>query len=260
MSLIDSHAHLDLPEFKHDIDAVIQRALDNGIESIITVGIGISECRQALELAACYPFIYATLGIHPHNAVEFDRGALDFLEAHASNANVVALGEMGLDYYRNLSTRDEQRRCFRAQLGLARSLKLPVVIHDREAHDETLEILRHEKAHEMGGVLHCFSGDAAMAFACIDMGFYISIPGTVTFKNARVIQEVVSSVPLKHLLIETDCPFLTPVPHRGKRNEPANVRLVAEKIAEIKQVDFDEVARTTAENARKVFMLEKPAG
>ena len=260
MSLIDSHAHLDLPEFNHDLEAVIQRARDNGVDRIITVGIGISECRQALELAARYPFIFATLGIHPHNAVGFDTAALDFLEAHAANQKVVALGEMGLDYYRNLSPRDAQRRCFSSQLGLARSMKLPVVIHDRDAHDETLEILRQEKAHEMGGVLHCFSGDAAMAFACIDMGFYISIPGTVTYKNARVIQDVVKSVPLQHLLIETDCPFLTPVPHRGKRNEPAYVRLVAEKIAEIQQVDFDEVARVTAENTCRVFRLEKVAG
>jgi TatD DNase family protein len=260
MSLIDSHAHLDLPEFKHDLDAVIQRACDNGVESIITVGIGIHECRQALKLAEQYPFVYATLGIHPHNATDLDSASLDFLEKNASHAKVVALGEMGLDYYRNLSPQDAQRRCFSAQLGLARSLKLPVVIHDRDAHDETLEILRQEKAHEMGGVLHCFSGDVAMAFACIDMGFFISIPGTVTFKSARVIQDVVRSVPLKHLLIETDCPFLTPVPHRGKRNEPAHVRLVAEKIAEIKQLHFDEVARATAENACKVFRLADPVG
>jgi len=253
MSIIDSHAHLDLPEFNHDLDAVIQRAVDNGIDLIITVGIGMDECRKALEIAARYPFIYATLGMHPHNAAEFDRAAHDFIEKNAANAKVVALGEMGLDYFRNLSPRDAQRSCFRDQLGLARHLKKPVVIHDRDAHDETLEILREEQAHAMGGVLHCFSGDTAMAFACIDMGFFISIPGTVTFNNARLIQDVVKNVPLEHLLIETDCPFLTPVPHRGKRNEPSYVRLVAEKIAQIKQVHVDEVAQVTTANTRRAF-------
>lgn len=260
MPLIDSHAHLDMPEFAHDLDAVIQRALAGGVDSIITVGIGMHECRQALALAEQHPCMYATLGIHPHNATELDRAALDFIEKNAGNPKVVALGEMGLDYFRNRSPREAQRSCFRAQLGLARSLRLPVVIHDRDAHDEILQILQQEKARDIGGVLHCFSGDAAMAAACIDMGFYISIPGTVTFKNAQAIQNVVKSVPLEHLLIETDCPFLTPVPHRGRRNEPAYVRLVAEKIAEIQQVHFDEVARVTADNTRKIFRLEKPRG
>ena len=255
MQLIDSHAHLDLPDFAHDLDAVIQRALGSGVDSIITAGIGMHECRQALALAEKYPFIYATLGIHPHNATEFDRAALDFIEKNAGNPKVVALGEMGLDYFRNRSPREAQRSCFRAQLGLARNLKLPVVIHDRDAHDEILEILQQEKARDIGGVLHCFSGDAVMAAACIDMGFYISIPGTVTFKGANLIQDVVRNVPLEHLLIETDCPFLTPAPHRGKRNEPAYVRLVAEKIAQIKQLHFDEVAQVTADNTRKVFRL-----
>jgi len=258
MPLIDSHAHLDLPEFKHDLDAVLQRAQDSGVDSIITVGIGMHECRQALELASRYPFMHATLGIHPHNATELDRAALDFIEKNAANPKVVALGEMGLDYFRNLSPREAQRSCFRAQLSLARSLKLPVVIHDRDAHDETLEILRQEKAHDMGGVLHCFSGDRAMAFACIDMGFYISIPGTVTFKSAQVIQDVVKNVPLEHLLIETDCPFLTPVPYRGRRNEPSYVGLVAQKIADIRQVSFDEVAQVTSDNALNLFRLAQP--
>jgi TatD DNase family protein len=253
MPMIDSHAHLDLPEFSHDLEAVIQRALDNGIDSIITVGIGMDECRKALELAGRYPFMYATLGMHPHNAAACDSAAIDFIEKNAAHAKVVALGEMGLDYFRNRSPRDAQRSCFRNQLGLARSLKMPVVIHDRDAHDETLEILREEHAQDIGGVLHCFSGDTAMAFACIDMGFYISIPGTITFKSAHVIQEVVRNVPLEHLLIETDCPFLTPVPYRGKRNEPAYVRLVAEKIAQIKQLHVDEVAQATAANTRKIF-------
>ena len=255
MSLIDSHAHLDLPEFDADRDAVIRRARDGGIDAIITVGIGIRECRRALELAGRHPFIYATLGIHPHNAGDVDLAMLDFVEQNARKSKVVALGEMGLDYFRNLSPRQDQQRCFRAQLDIARSLNMPVVIHDREAHEDTMSILRQEKASDMGGVLHCFSGDAAMAFSCIDMGFYISIPGTVTFKSASALHEVVRQVPLECLLIETDCPFLTPAPHRGKRNEPSFVRLVADKIAEIKKIETGRVAEATSANARKAFRI-----
>ena len=255
MTFIDSHAHLDLPEFNKDREEVIRRAQDSGIEKIITIGIGINECRKALQIAEAYPFIYAALGMHPHNATSLDLQALDFIEKSSKNKKVVALGEMGLDFYRNLSPRQDQLRCFRAQLDLALSLKLPVIIHDRDAHDETITLLREEKAGQHGGVLHCFSGDVKMAFACIAMGFYISIPGTVTFTNARTLREVVEKVPLEHLLIETDCPFLTPVPFRGKRNEPAHVKLVAEKIAELKKVPLEDVARSTVQNTINLFRL-----
>jgi len=253
--LIDSHAHLDLREFNADRGEVIRRAQDSGVEKIITIGIGIRECRRALELAETYPFIYAGLGMHPHNAKDLDLKALDFIEQSARSPKVVGIGETGLDFYRNLSPKEDQIRCFRAQLDLARSLKLPVIIHDREAHSETLAVLREERAGSPGGVLHCFSGDTAMAFDCIDMGFYISIPGTVTYKNAVQLHDVVAQVPLEHLLIETDCPFLTPVPFRGKRNEPAYVKLVAEKISEIKKIPLEEVARTTTHNAMSLFSL-----
>lgn len=255
MTFIDSHAHLDLPEFNHDRDAVIGRAQTAGIEKIITIGIGIRECREAVQIAETWPFVHAALGMHPHNAKHLDMQALDFIEKNARRHKVVGIGEMGLDFYRNRSSRDDQIRCFRAQIDLAKSLKLPVIIHDREAHAETVAILREEKAGEHGGVLHCFSGDVQMAFACIDMGFYISIPGTVTFKNARTLQEVVCEVPLEHLLIETDCPFLTPVPFRGKRNEPSYVKLVAEKIAEIKKIAVEEVGRITSQNTKRLFAL-----
>ncbi|MCP4713696.1 MAG: TatD family hydrolase, partial [Deltaproteobacteria bacterium] len=188
-----------------------------------------------------------------------DLDALDFLEEQARHEKVVALGEMGLDFYRNRSPRQDQIRCFRAQLDLAGSLQLPVVIHDRDAHEESVNILREENGGDFGGVIHCFSGDAAMAFACIDMGFHISIPGTVTFKNARSLHEVVRKIPLASLLIETDCPFLTPVPNRGKRNEPAYVVRVAEQVAALKKVSLEEVAETTTRNARTVFGLpEEP--
>jgi TatD DNase family protein len=252
--LIDTHAHLDLKEFSPDRDAVIARARAAGIERIITIGIGIAECRRALKIAGAHPFIHAAIGIHPHNASTLDLAALDFLEKHARDPNVVALGEIGLDFFRNRSPREDQLRAFRAQLDLAESLKLPVIIHDRDAHAETLQILQEEKP-PCGGVLHCFSGDIAMARACIDLGFLISIPGTVTFKNAATLHAVATDIPLEHLLIETDCPFLTPEPHRGKRNEPAYVRFVAEKIAQLKKIPIEKVAVLTGENACRLFGL-----
>ncbi len=255
MKFIDSHAHLDLPEFKKDMDDVIKRAKESGIENIITIGIGIKECQAAIKIADAYSFIYASIGIHPHNAKSLDLKALDFLEENAKNKKVVALGEMGLDFFRNHSSREDQIRAFRAQLDLAKSIKLPVVIHDRDAHAETLSMLEEEKNGLNGGVIHCFSGDSEMAFKCIDMGFYISIPGTVTFKNAKKQHEVVKKIPIEKLIIETDCPFLAPVPYRGKRNEPLYVTHVAEAISRIKNMPVEEVARITTANSKKLFSL-----
>jgi len=255
MKFIDSHAHLDLSEFKKDMPNVIQRAKEGGIENIITIGIGIQECKAAMKIAEAYPSIYAAIGIHPHNAKSLDLKILDFLEDNANNKKVVALGEMGLDFFRNHSCRDDQIRSFRAQLDLAKSVNLPVIIHDRDAHEETLSILEEEKAGLTGGVIHCFSGDAEMALKCIDMGFYISIPGTVTFKNAKKQQSVVREIPIEKLLIETDCPFLAPVPYRGKRNEPLYVTHVAAAIAGIKNMPVEEVARITVLNTKELFVL-----
>jgi len=253
--LIDSHAHLEMSDYDADRDAVIKRALDQGIEKIITIGIGMKECEQALALARAYPFIYAALGLHPHNAKRDSSRLFDFIKERAGNEKVVALGEMGLDFYKNWSPQQDQIRCFHEQLSLARELKLPVIIHDRDAHAETVAILKEEQARDIGGVIHCFSGDYRMASECIDMGFYISIPGTVTFKNAATLHEMVKKLPLERLLIETDAPFLTPHPFRGKRNEPAYVRYVADKIAEIKKLPLEEVARATTENAINLFRL-----
>jgi len=172
------------------------------------------------------------------------------------NGKVKACGEMGLDFYRNLSPRDIQLKRFREQIGLAKELGLPIVVHDREAHEETLEILRSEEAEECGGIIHCFSGDYEMAKACMDMGFYISIPGTITFKNAEGFREIVKRIPLDSLLLETDSPFLTPDPLRGKRNEPTYVRYAAQKVAEVKKVSLEKVAEITTENALRVYRLK----
>ena len=251
--LVDTHAHLDLPEFDKDRDGVIKRAKENGIDYILTIGINLKSCNEAIRLAGSYDFIYASIGIHPHDTKDIDEDTYKVLKSLAKNRKVLALGEIGLDFYRNLSPRDVQVRRFREQINLAWELSLPIIIHDRDAHKETMDILKEEGAGNMGGIIHCFSGDYSMAKRCIDMGFYISIPGTVTFPKAIELQEIVKKLPLSTIFIETDCPFLTPVPYRGKRNEPFFVKYVAEKVASLKGISVEEVAETTSENFGRLF-------
>jgi TatD DNase family protein len=253
--LIDSHAHLEMPEFKKDLEEVIQRAKTSGVQYIFTVGTEKKDWSRALEIAHLHPSVYAILGVHPHNAREIDEETYPTLRKLCTDQKVRAYGEIGLDFYRNLSPREVQLKRFREQIQLAREIGLPIVVHDREAHKETLEILKSEKAEECGGIIHCFSGDYAMAKACIEIGFFISIPGSITFKTAERFQEVVKQIPLESLLIETDAPFLAPVPFRGKRNEPSYVRYTAQKVAEIKKVSLEKVAEVTTENALHVYRL-----
>ncbi|MEW6616258.1 MAG: TatD family hydrolase [Thermodesulfobacteriota bacterium] len=251
--LVDSHAHLDLPEFDNDRSEVIKRAKESGIDYILTIGINSESCSEAIELADSYDFIYASIGIHPHDAKDINENTYTVLKSLANNKKVVAFGEIGLDLYRNLSPKGIQIKRFREQINLANELKLPVIIHNRNAHKETLEILKEEGARNLGGIIHCFSGDYSMAKSCIDMGFYISIPGTITFPKAVELREIVKKLSLSKILIETDCPFLTPVPYRGKRNEPSFVRYVAEMIASLKDTSFEEVAEITSQNFRTLF-------
>jgi TatD DNase family protein len=255
MMLIDSHAHLEMPEFRRDLTEVVQRAKASGVEYIFTVGTEKRDWDRALEIAHSYPSVYAILGVHPHNAREINKETYPTLRKLCAHDRVRAYGEIGLDFYRNLSPRDVQLKRFREQIQLARDLGLPIVVHDREAHQETLEILKSEKAEKCGGIIHCFSGNYEMARQCIDMGFYISIPGSITFKNAGGFQEVVKQIPLGSLLVETDAPFLTPVPFRGRRNEPSYVGYTAQKVAEIKKVSAEKVAEVTTENALRVYRL-----
>jgi TatD DNase family protein len=254
--LIDSHAHLEMPEFKKDLEAVIERAKDSGVEYIFTVGTEKKDWKKALEIANSHPSIYAILGVHPHNAREIDNQTYPILKEFCRNGKVKAYGEIGLDFFRDLSPRASQLKRFREQIGLAKELGLPIVVHDREAHQETLAILKSEKAEECGGIIHCFSGDYEMAKVCIDMGFYISIPGSVTFKNAQHLREIIKKIPLEFLLVETDAPFLTPEPFRGTRNEPSYVRYTAQKVAQVKNVSFEKVAEATTENALTVYRLK----
>jgi len=253
--LIDSHSHLEVPEFRRDLTEVLQRAKASGVEYIFTVGTEKKDWTRALEIAHLHPSVYAILGVHPHNAREIDEKTYPTLRELCKDEKVRAYGEIGLDFYRNLSPRDVQLKRFREQIALARELRLPIVVHDREAHKETLEILRSEKAEDCGGIIHCFSGDYEMAKACIETGFFISVPGSITFRSAERFQEVVKRIPLESLLIETDAPFLAPVPFRGKRNEPSYVRYTAQRVAEIKKVSFETVAEATTENALRMYQL-----
>jgi len=258
-ALIDSHAHLEMSDFTKDMEEVVQRAREAGVEYIFTVGTEQRDWVRALEIAESHPFIFVILGVHPHNAKEIDDQTYPTLMKLCQGEKVKAYGEIGLDFFRNRSPREIQIQRFREQIHLARELQLPIVVHDRDAHHETLAILKSEKAEERGGIIHCFSGDYDMARRCLDMGFSISIPGSVTFKNAEAFQEIVRRLPLDALLVETDAPYLTPVPFRGKRNEPSYVRYTAQKIAEIKNLSFEKVAEVTTQNALRVFGMELDA-
>ncbi len=253
--LIDTHVHLNDEVFNIDLPQVVETARGEGIEFMINVGYSIEACRRGLELASKYREIYAAVGIHPHEAGGVNEETYKFLISAARIKKVVAIGEMGLDYYRNFSPHKKQQEVFRRQIFLAKELKLPIIVHDRDAHADVVHILRSEAADRVEGVLHCFSGDVKMVRECLDMGFYISIAGPVTFKNAGQVKEVAAFIPLNRLLVETDCPYLSPEPYRGKRNEPARVRLVAQKIANIKGLSMEEIEAATTENAKRLFKL-----
>jgi TatD DNase family protein len=263
MSLIDTHAHLDERRFDEDRPEVIERARAAGIEAVVSVGVDLESSRAAVRLAQEYETVYAAVGVHPHDAVKLDGAMLAGLRELALQPKVVAIGEIGLDFYRDLSPRDVQRRAFQAQLAWAGKLGKPVVVHDRDAHSEIMAILADWASGlttpalaGRAGVLHTFSGDQAMAEQAMDLGFYISISGPVTYRNAGQLLEIVRALPPDRLLVETDCPFLAPHPYRGKRNEPAYVRLVAERIAELRGLTLEELAAVTTANARHLFQLE----
>ena len=257
LQLIDTHAHIDGRDFIPDFDAVLSRARDAGLTRILTVGADLESSIAAAALAADHEQIFAAVGIHPHDAARITEKCYDVVRDLAlGNRKVVAIGEIGLDFYRDRSPRDVQEQVFRRFIQLAREVSLPVIIHDRDAHDRVMAILREEQAGEVGGVLHCFSGDLEMARQCVEMGFYISIPGTVTYANNEKLRDVVRGVRMEHLLLETDCPYLSPVPFRGKRNEPAHVRITAEKVAELKGLSLEDVGRITTLNAGRLFGLD----
>lgn len=256
--LFDSHAHIDDKKFDADREEVIARAAANGIAGIINVGSDIFSSARSVDLAQRYASVFAAVGIHPHDAKDAAERDYEKLAGWAALPKVVAIGEIGLDYYYDFSPRPVQQQVFIRQLGLARELGKPVIIHDRDAHGDVLEII---KRHGQGlrGVFHCFSGSPEMAAEVLRLGFYISLGGPVTFANASKLLEVARQVPLERLLVETDSPYLTPAPHRGKRNEPAYVRHTAEKIAALREMDYEALAAATTENVRQLFGIELPA-
>ncbi len=253
--MIDTHAHLQMPEFAGDWPAPLDNAERAGIECVIVIGFDVESSKRAVAMAEEHPGLLAAVGIHPHDAASMDDSALEELRRLAGNPNVVAIGETGLDFYRNLSPRETQFEAFEAQLAMAEELGLPVIIHDRDAHGPAAEILSAHAGRLAGGVLHCFSGDAKLAAAAIDWGFYISIAGPLTYPNARDLREVVGQVPIERMVIETDAPYLAPQPKRGKRNEPAYVRYVAEELARIKGLSVEDIDRITTLNAKRLFGL-----
>jgi TatD DNase family protein len=253
--LIDTHTHLELEDFDRDRDEVIDRARKAGIEFMVTVGTTIGDCKKALSLASKYNEVYVAIGIHPHEVKKIDNRTYEDLRELARMDKVVAYGEIGLDFFRNLSPRELQIKRFGEQLELACEIGLPVIIHDREAHKETIEMLTARRG-RVHGVVHCFSGDKAMAKKCLDLGFFISVPGTVTFNKAEVLKEVVKYTPLSSLLVETDAPFLAPVPQRGKRNESSFVVHTAAKVAEIKSIPLQEIGDATSKNAKTLFIFD----
>ena len=251
---IDSHAHLEMEEFDGDRDAVLGRAAAAGLTAIVTVGTTIPDCEKAVALARLHPQVYAAVGIHPHEVKGIDAGTYDLLRVLAQQEKVVAIGEIGLDFFHDHSPRAVQLRRFAEQLDLALELNLPVIIHDREAHAETLRILQQKKG-RLRGVLHCFSGDAAMARECIALGFHLSVAGPVTYRKSEQLRAVAREIPAERLLIETDAPYLAPQPWRGKRNEPSYVVETARCLAEIRGMAVEELERLTEENARRLFCL-----
>ncbi|HKB23725.1 MAG TPA: TatD family hydrolase [Methylomirabilota bacterium] len=251
--LFDTHAHLHFPEFADDLDAVLARARAAGVRRMLTIGTDVETSRAAVALAAREADVWAAVGIHPHDASRADDAALGEIERLAAAPRVVAIGECGLDFFRNLSPRDAQERCFRAQLALARRAGKPVLVHCRDAHAETLAILAEAPAGETGGIMHCFSGDVEIARRCLDLGLLISLAGPVTYPKARALPDVARFVPADRLVVETDCPFLPPQPHRGKRNEPAYLAITAARVAELRAEPLEVVAARTAENARTLL-------
>ena len=262
--LFDSHAHLNDERFDEDREELIASLKEKQVDLVVNPGADIKSSISSVNLANKYNFIYAAVGVHPHDVGvhphdvgELDDTAIDTLRKLATeNEKVVAIGEIGLDYYYDNSPREVQKEWFKKQIELDNELKLPIIIHDRDAHGDTFEIIKNTKSPEIGCVLHCYSGNVELAKEYIKMGCYISIPGTVTFKNNKKTREVAKEIPLEYLLIETDSPYMAPEPHRGKRNDPSLVAFVADKIAQEKGISYEAVCKATKENAKKLFNIK----
>jgi len=253
--LIDSHAHLELEPLYKDADGVVQRARSAGVTAIVTVGIDLEDARRALELAERFEDVFVALGYHPHNAKEVGENTLREMAELAAHMKVVAYGEIGLDYFRNYSPRSAQKAVFSDQLSIAKALGKPVIIHLRSAYDEGLTVLEKAGPFPAGGVIHCFSGNERDAQRALDLGFYISIPGTITYKKNEEFRAIASRLPEDRILLETDCPFLAPEPKRGKDNEPAYIVYTAQTVASVRNTSVEAIAQATTANAARLFNL-----
>jgi TatD DNase family protein len=251
--LFDTHAHLHFPDFAGDLDAVLMRAAAAGVRRMVTVGTDPATSRAALALAGAREGVWASAGIHPHDAAAADEAAYAEIERLARDPRVVAVGEIGLDFFRDLSPRPAQAAVFRRLLDVARRVAKPVIVHCRDAHVEALEILAETRVGEVGGVMHCFSGDVAVARRCLDLGLLVSLAGPVTYRNARALPDVARFVPGDRLVVETDCPYLPPQAHRGRRNEPAYLALTVARVAELRGEPPPDLARRLSDNARALF-------
>lgn len=253
--IFETHAHYDDEQFNEDRDELLRSMADNGIGTIVNVGASLRGCRDSIVLAKRYPFVYAAVGVHPDEVGDLNEETFAWLKDQFAYDKVVAVGEIGLDYYWDNESHDVQKKWFIEQLNLARELELPVIIHSREAAADTLEIMK-EHAKGLRGVIHCFSYSAELAREYVKMGFYIGIGGVVTFKNARKLKETAAEVPLEQIVLETDCPYLAPVPNRGKRNSSLNLKYVAEEIARIRGLAAEEVIEQTAINAKQLYNIK----
>ncbi len=253
--IFETHAHYDDAAYDEDRDALLGSMQENQIEYIVNVGASLSSTAASIALAEIYPFVYAAAGVHPSETAALNEKAFAQLEKQCAHKKVVAIGEIGLDYYWEEPAHEIQKVWFARQLELAKNMKKPVIIHSREAAKDTYDILAMHNAKEIGGVIHCFSYSVEMAEAYIKMGFYIGIGGVITFKNAKKLREVVTAIPIERILLETDCPYLSPEPKRGSRNSSQNLPYIAQKIAEIKGMSYDEVVSITKRNARQMYQI-----
>lgn len=258
--LIDTHCHLDMEAYGNDLEDVLARAKECGVHHVVTIGIDLPSSRKAVQLAKSYSSISATVGVHPHDVDNVKTTTYQSIGdlVEQNRQHIVGYGEIGLDYVKKYSAIENQQKHFRAQLALATELNLPVIIHDREAHDDTLQIIKDVGLPKAGGIMHCFSGDIPFARRVLELGLLLSIPGVVTFKNAKSLQEVTEWAPIESLLVETDGPFLSPHPKRGKRNEPAYVAHTARYAAKLRHMSFEEFACQTTKNSRRIFNLPIP--
>lgn len=253
--IFDTHAHYDDEQFDIDREELLLSMKDNGIGNVVNVGANLEGSQRSLDLAQKYDFVYAAVGVHPSDCAELNNEGIEKIRAMSSFPKCVAIGEIGLDYYWPEPDHELQKKWFIRQIALAREVGLPIIVHSRDAAADTLEILKSEKAGELGGVVHCFSYSKEVALECVQMGFYIGVGGVLTFKNGRKMKEVVEEIPMDRIILETDSPYLSPEPNRGKRNSSLNLPYVVSAMAQIKGISEEEVIRITEENARKMYRL-----